>query len=170
MLGIALRALEPLRGQHWILDGFPRTVNQAQLLDNALVKSGRGLNLVVNLGVSDATILSRIEGAARSVCCSACWRRLIRRLLSSPTDRYVHVPSGRVYNTTYNAPLVEGKDDVTGEALEKRPDDTPVRQQPLTCDGHDPAKLLTLTHYRNPQEVFQKRLDLYNRETFPLLA
>lgn len=66
MLGIALRALEPLRGQHWILDGFPRTVNQAQLLDGALVKGGRGLNLIINLGVSDKTILSRIEGAARS--------------------------------------------------------------------------------------------------------
>lgn len=62
MLSIALHALEGLRGQHWILDGFPRTVNQARMLDEALVKEGRGLNLIVNLGVDDDVILRRIEG------------------------------------------------------------------------------------------------------------
>ncbi|KAL7415893.1 adenylate kinase-domain-containing protein [Mrakia frigida] len=119
MLQIALNALAPLHSSHWILDGFPRTLNQGMLLDQVLAKEGRALNLIVNLGVKDDTILRRIA------------------------DRWIHVASGRVYNSTYNKPLTAGLDDVTNEPLAKRPDDTP--------------------------EVFQKRLDLYNTETFPLL-
>ncbi|RAL68010.1 hypothetical protein DID88_008734 [Monilinia fructigena] len=37
--------------------------------------------------------------------------------------RWVHAPSGRVYNTTFHAPKVAGLDDITGEKLTKRPDD-----------------------------------------------
>ena len=37
--------------------------------------------------------------------------------------RWVHEPSGRVYNTTFNAPKVPGRDDITGEALVQRSDD-----------------------------------------------
>jgi hypothetical protein len=61
------------------------------------------LTLVVNLDVPDEVILSRIS------------------------DRWVHLPSGRVYNMSYNAPRVQGFDDLTGEPLTKRPDDNPVR-------------------------------------------
>jgi len=43
--------------------------------------------------------------------------------MSRIAGRWVHAPSGRVYNTTFNAPNVEGKDDITGEALTKRADD-----------------------------------------------
>lgn len=56
-------------------------------------------------------------------------------------DRWIHIPSGRVYNATYNKPKVPGKDDVTGEALTKRPDDTPVRPLFLLsrlCGSADP--------------------------------
>ena len=60
------------------------------------------LSLVVNLDVADEIILSRIS------------------------DRWVHLPSGRVYNLSYNPPKVPGRDDETGEALTKRPDDNPV--------------------------------------------
>ena len=35
----------------------------------------------------------------------------------------MHAPSGRVYNTGFNKPRMEGKDDVTGDALTKREDD-----------------------------------------------
>lgn len=78
----------------FILDGFPRTANQASRLD-ALIP----INLVVSLITPVDIILSRIA------------------------SRWVHAPSGRVYNTDFNAPKVEGKDDVTGEPLTKRPDD-----------------------------------------------
>ena len=47
-------------------------------------------------------------------------------ILSRISDRWVHLSSGRVYNLSYNPPKVEGRDDLTGEPLIKRPDDNPV--------------------------------------------
>lgn len=78
----------------FILDGFPRTAGQATQLDNLIP-----INLVVSLRTPSEVILERIAG------------------------RWIHAPSGRVYNTSFNAPKVAGKDDVTGEPLVKRPDD-----------------------------------------------
>jgi nucleoside-triphosphate--adenylate kinase len=57
------------------------------------------LTLVVNIDVPDDVILSRIS------------------------DRWIHLPSGRVYNMSYNRPRVKGFDDQTGERLTRRPDD-----------------------------------------------
>lgn len=84
----------------WLLDGFPRTLGQAQILDDKLENCGASLNLVVELDVPDKVILSRIK------------------------NRYVHIPSGRIYNLEYNPPKIAGRDDITGEPLSKRPDDT----------------------------------------------
>lgn len=84
----------------WLLDGFPRTSTQAEILDKDLQNYDAELNLVVELDVPENVILERIE------------------------NRYVHIPSGRVYNLEYNPPKVPGKDDVTGEPLTKRSDDT----------------------------------------------
>lgn len=78
----------------FILDGFPRTAGQATQLD-ALIP----MNLVVSLKTPASIILDRIAG------------------------RWTHAPSGRVYNTTFNPPKVQGKDDITGEPLTKRADD-----------------------------------------------
>ena len=78
----------------FILDGFPRTSPQASKLDSLIP-----INLVVSLITPVNIILGRIA------------------------DRWVHAPSGRVYNTGFNKPRVEGRDDVTGEALTKRDDD-----------------------------------------------
>uniref|UniRef100_L2G9N8 GTP:AMP phosphotransferase, mitochondrial n=1 Tax=Colletotrichum fructicola (strain Nara gc5) TaxID=1213859 RepID=L2G9N8_COLFN len=79
----------------FILDGFPRTAPQAATCDKLIP-----INLVVSLKTPFHLIMERISG------------------------RWVHEPSGRVYNTTFNAPMVPGKDDVTGEPLTQRPDDT----------------------------------------------
>jgi adenylate kinase len=78
----------------FILDGFPRTQVQASQLDKLVP-----INFVVNLLVPHSVILGRIR------------------------DRWVHAPSGRVYNTSFQPPKVAGKDDVTGEPLTKRADD-----------------------------------------------
>lgn len=80
----------------FILDGFPRTAPQAQQLDELIP-----INLVVNIDTPADIIMDRI------------------------CNRWVHEPSGRVYNTTFNPPKVEGLDDVTGERLSQRSDDTP---------------------------------------------
>lgn len=78
----------------FILDGFPRTAGQASQLD-ALIP----INLVVSLKTPAEVIIERIAG------------------------RWIHGPSGRVYNTTFDPPKVPGKDDITGEPLTKRADD-----------------------------------------------
>ncbi|KAF4555769.1 Adenylate kinase-like protein [Elsinoe fawcettii] len=80
----------------FILDGFPRTASQAESLAKLLP-----VNLVVNIKTPSSVILDRI------------------------CNRWVHAPSGRVYNTTFNAPKVDGKDDITGEPLTQRDDDRP---------------------------------------------
>ncbi len=78
----------------FILDGFPRTAAQASQLD-ALVP----INFVVHLHTPTSIILDRIA------------------------NRWIHAPSGRVYNTTFNPPKTAGKDDITGETLTRRVDD-----------------------------------------------
>jgi len=83
----------------WLLDGFPRTSNQADQLNDVLDKYNSNLTLVVELDVDQKIILHRIE------------------------SRYVHLPSGRIYSLDYNPPNVPFKDDVTGEPLVKREDD-----------------------------------------------
>lgn len=80
----------------FILDGFPRTAAQASQLD-ALVP----INLVVHLNTPTSIILDRIA------------------------NRWIHAPSGRVYNTTFNPPKTAGRDDITGEILTRRTDDDP---------------------------------------------
>lgn len=80
----------------FVLDGFPRTASQAVQLDEIVP-----INLVVNIQTPPEVIIERI------------------------CNRWVHEPSGRVYNTTFNPPKVEGRDDVTGEALTRRADDDP---------------------------------------------
>ncbi|KAF8964051.1 adenylate kinase-domain-containing protein [Flammula alnicola] len=120
VLKVVTGRLEALQNKHWILDGFPRTVGQGELFDAHLKKRSTPLTLVVNLDVPDEVILSRIS------------------------DRWIHLPSGRVYNMSYNRPRVEGFDDQTGEPLTKRPDDNP--------------------------EIFARRLAAFYASTSPLLS
>lgn len=54
------------------------------------------------------------------------------RSLLMDVDRWIHLPSGRVYNLGYNKPMVPGLDDITREPLSKRPDDRPVRARSFT--------------------------------------
>lgn len=79
----------------FILDGFPRTAAQASMLDEIVP-----INFAVHLVTPPSVIISRIA------------------------SRWVHEPSGRVYNTDFNPPKVPGRDDVTGEPLTQRVDDS----------------------------------------------
>lgn len=65
-----------------------------------------------------------------------------------PIDRWIHIPSGRVYNLSYNPPRVPGLDDVTGEPLSKRPDDTPEVFKVRLEQHHAMAEPL-LEHYHD---------------------
>ena len=98
--GIVAEAIEgPECKSGFILDGFPRTLPQAKILDRMLYRQGISIDKVVNLAIPDEVLVKRITG------------------------RLIHTASGRSYNTFFNPPKVAGKDDLTGEALTKRKDD-----------------------------------------------
>ena len=94
VMGDAIEAVES--GQSLLLDGFPRTMEQAVALDANL-----DVDLVINLCVPNDVIIDRIS------------------------DRWIHPGSGRVYSYSYRPPMVEGHDDETGEPLVQRDDDKP---------------------------------------------
>lgn len=101
VIGIINEAIDqPQCKKGFILDGFPRTVPQAQKLDEMLSKRGQKLDSVVNFDIPDAVVIPRIGG------------------------RLIHAASGRSYHKLFNPPKVAMKDDVTGEALMQRADDT----------------------------------------------
>ncbi len=79
----------------YLLDGFPRTLPQADAVTNA----GIAIDAVIEIDVADEEIVKRMSG------------------------RRVHLASGRTYHMIYNPPKVDGKDDETGEALVQRDDD-----------------------------------------------
>ena len=113
----------------FILDGFPRTLPQAKELDKLLAQTGECVNSVIELSVPFEVLEERICG------------------------RWIHKKSGRSYHVKFAPPKSMGsaaptpdnmKDDVTGEPLMQRPDDT--------------------------AGALVKRLDGYSSETLPILA
>lgn len=102
---IKARISEPDCTKGFVLDGFPRTVAQAEALDSMLREGGERVTKLVVLSVADAVLEERICG------------------------RWSHKSSGRVYHIKFNPPkslAIDGKmlDDITGEPLAQRPDDT----------------------------------------------
>ncbi|ODQ57469.1 hypothetical protein WICANDRAFT_96780 [Wickerhamomyces anomalus NRRL Y-366-8] len=83
----------------FILDGFPRTIPQAEKLDSMLKEKNKPLESAVELKIDDELLIARITG------------------------RLVHPSSGRSYHRLFNPPKVEMKDDITGEPLIQRSDD-----------------------------------------------
>jgi adenylate kinase len=117
IIGIVKERLkEPDCARGYLFDGFPRTIPQADALKNAAV----GVDYVLEFDVPDDSIIERMSG------------------------RRVHPGSGRTYHLKYNPPKVEGRDDVTGEALIQRADDK--------------------------EETVKHRLAVYHAQTEPLVA
>lgn len=99
----------------FLFDGFPRTIPQAE----AMKQAGVEIDYVVEINVADSEIVQRMSG------------------------RRVHMASGRTYHIKFNPPKMAGKDDVTGEDLVQRQDDT--------------------------EETVKKRLQIYHEQTKPLV-
>ncbi len=98
----------------FLLDGFPRTIPQADAMKDADIK----VDHVIEFDVNDEVIVERMSG------------------------RRVHPGSGRVYHLRYNPPKVEGKDDETGEELAIRPDDQEQTVRKRLGIYHDQTKPL----------------------------
>ena len=94
------RLLEKDCEKGFILDGFPRTVAQADALKGALVRAEKRIDVALNIEVSEEELVKRLTGR-RS--CKNC---------------------GKVYHIVFNPPKNEGLCDVCGEELYQRDDDT----------------------------------------------
>lgn len=103
----------------FVLDGFPRTVAQADGLDRMLERRHDQLNTALEFAVED--------------------QKLVRRI----TGRLYHPGSGRTYHEEYNPPKQPMRDDITGEPLIKRSDDS--------------------------EDKLRTRLEAYHQQTSPLI-
>ncbi|KAG4304392.1 hypothetical protein PORY_002102, partial [Pneumocystis oryctolagi] len=83
----------------FILDGFPRTILQAEKLDAMLEKNGKKINHVLEFQIDDELLVHRVTG------------------------RLIHLASGRTYHKEFQPPKEPMKDDITGEPLIQRSDD-----------------------------------------------
>ena len=110
------RLREPDCAPGYLFDGFPRTIPQADALKEAAI----GLDYVIEIDVPDAAIVERMSG------------------------RRVHVASGRTYHVKFKPPKITARDDVTGEPLIQRVDDS--------------------------EETVMNRLGVYHAQTEPLVA
>mgnify|MGYP001472835831 FL=1 len=102
----------------YILDGFPRTIPQAEGLDNILENLNQKLDKIVVLDVKDKDIIERMSG------------------------RRMHIESGRVYHIKFNPPKNEGLDDITNEKLTIRKDDQPETVKKRLMIYHETTKPL----------------------------
>lgn len=102
----------------YVLDGFPRTIPQAESLTRALEARGEKMDYAVDVDVPDAAIVERMSG--RRACLSC----------------------GATYHVVYNAPAVENVCDACGEALVLRDDDEPETVQKRLTVYHDQTQPL----------------------------
>jgi adenylate kinase len=125
----------------FLLDGFPRTQAQADLLDAILAERGQRLDRVINIVVPEPEILDRLTG-----------RRVCGRC-------------GATFHVRYNRPRAEGRCDACGGELRQRPDDAEaaiaerLRQYgeqtaPLIARYQKAGVLLTVDGRGRPEEVF----------------
>ncbi len=85
----------------YILDGFPRTIPQAEALTRALAKDGGSIDYAIDVDVPDSDIIMRLSGRRACLKC------------------------GATYHISFNPPAKEGICDVCGEELVHRDDDKP---------------------------------------------
>jgi adenylate kinase len=148
-----LRKKDTKRG--FIIDGYPRSIPQAQALDTLLGMLGKSLQIAINIDVDDDALVKRIVGRMG---CDDC---------------------GAIYNRYFSPPKVKTKCDQCGGTLVSRVDDTAktaqVRigvyheeTQPLITYYRAQHKLRTMPGMGEVDEIHQKLCDLVDLEIRPL--
>lgn len=131
----------------YVLDGFPRTIPQAESLTEALDKRGEKMDFAVDVNVPDEAIVTRMSGRRA---CPGC---------------------GATYHIVYNPPRQEGICDVCGEKLVLRDDDKPETVQKRLSVYHDQTQpliayyqkagiLVTVDGTKDLNEVFKDIADV----------
>ena len=108
----------------YVLDGFPRTIPQAESLTKALESMGESIDYAINVDVPDENIVSRMSGRRACLNC------------------------GATYHIVFNAPKTEGVCDVCGDKLVLRDDDKPETVQKRLDVYHDQTQPL-IEYYKN---------------------
>lgn len=108
----------------YVLDGFPRTIPQAESLDAALAKMGQKIDYAIDVEVPDENIINRMSGRRACVKC------------------------GATYHLQYAKPKAEGVCDVCGEQLILRDDDKPETVQKRLSVYHQQTQPL-IDYYEN---------------------
>jgi adenylate kinase len=132
---LIIRMMEPVLDApgEVILDGFPRTVAQAEALDDLLSRKHKSA-LAVLFDVDPAVLGERLTG------------------------RWTHLASGRTYHLAHNPPKVAGVDDVTGEPLVQRADDKEETIRTRLAVYEDQTAPL-IEYYANPAQPRLARID-----------
>lgn len=118
----------------FMLDGFPRTIAQADGLRSMDI----GIDHIIEFVVDDEEIVQRMIG------------------------RRVHPGSGRVYHVVFNPPREENKDDITGEPLIQRDDDCEETVRKRLAIYHEQTKPLVGYYQKQAQENAHVHFDTIN--------
>nr|ACO14584.1 Adenylate kinase isoenzyme 2, mitochondrial [Caligus clemensi] len=117
----------------FLLDGYPRTVSQAEQLDKLLEKRKEpSLDAAVEFAIDDSLLVRRIS------------------------RRWFHMASGRSYHEEFKPPKVHAVDDVTGEPLIKRKDDNAETLQKRLATYH--SETMPLVDYYQKRQI-HRRID-----------
>eukprot|EP00879_Flechtneria_rotunda_P001439 GHRR01001592.1.p1 GENE.GHRR01001592.1~~GHRR01001592.1.p1 ORF type:complete len:250 (+),score=54.75 GHRR01001592.1:260-1009(+) len=149
VVGLIRESLDrPECNRGFILDGFPRTLEQARKLDEMLIARGAGVDAVLDFEVPDSLLVERVTG------------------------RWIHPGSGRSYHERFAPPKVPGKDDISGEPLIQRKDDNAetlkarlqaFHAQTAPVIDYYKSKVVKLEADRKPQEVTRQIRDALSR-------